>query len=76
MQTERGTFMLKKPTENKILKITHFPTSYQALIFRLWNIVSYKKLAEVINTTPEKVLESASLMGLGEQKNLEKWMER
>lgn len=67
---------LPKITEGKTLKIPYFPTDYQALIFRLWEMVPAEKLAEVIETSVENVEKTASDLGLGEQKELDEWMTR
>ena len=68
--------LLREPTKGKFLEIKHFPTSYQTLIFRLWEMVSAKKIAKVINTSEENVRKAALDMGLKEQKDLEHWMTR
>ena len=68
--------LLREPTLGKFLKVSHFPQSYQTLIFRLWEMVPAKKIAEVIETTEENVIKSACKMGLTEQKNLEDWLTR
>ena len=67
--------MMSLECENT-LKIPHFPTSHQALVFRLWEMVSAKRIASVIQTSEENVCRAASEMGLGEQKNLDEWMSR
>lgn len=64
---------LIKPTEGKTLKIPHFPTLHQALIFRLWEMVPCTKLAEVLQATEENIKKTAFDMGLTPQKNLDKW---
>ncbi len=58
------------------LAVPHFPTKFQAVIFRLWEHVSAKRLAEVLKTDEETVRQLAFDMGLGEQKWLEEWMTR
>lgn len=68
--------LLREPTKGKFLKVEHFPTSYQALVFRLWEMVSAEKIAKVIETTKENVTKTANAMGLKEQKDLELWMSR
>lgn len=67
---------LTKPTEGKKLEIPHFPTSYQALIFRLWEMVSAEKISEVIQTSVENVKMSAEKLGLPKQKNTAEWSTR
>lgn len=68
--------MLREPTKGKVLKVSHFPTEYQTLIFRLWEMVDYRKIAKVIETSEENVLKAAQDMGLGAQKYLSEWMSR
>lgn len=68
--------LLPKPVNGKFLKVEHFPASYQTLIFRLWEMVSAEKIAEVIKTTKENVINSAYSMGLKEQKNIDQWLTR
>lgn len=64
------------PTEGKTLAVSHFPTAFQTVIFRLWESVPCKKLAQVLRTTEEKVAKAAADMGLGEQVFLDKWHSR
>lgn len=54
--------------------VPHFPTVMQAVIFRCWEMVPAEKIAKVLKTTTENVIELAFGMGLKEQKNLEEWM--
>ena len=68
--------VLREPTKGKTLKIPHFPTEYQALIFRLWEMVDYRKIAEVIETSEENVLQAAGDLGLGLQKDTHQWKTR
>lgn len=67
---------LKKPTSGKILKTKHFPTDFQAVIFRLWEMVPAKKIAEILNTTEENIIIAAQNMGLEKQIYLDNWMDR
>ncbi len=64
------------PEYKNTLRIPHFPTMHQALIFRLWEMVSAKRIASVIQTSEENVCLAASEMGLGAQKDLDEWMSR
>ncbi|MBQ3556441.1 MAG: hypothetical protein IJA11_01405 [Oscillospiraceae bacterium] len=64
------------PTPGKTLAVSHFPTAFQTVIFRLWECVSCAKLAEVLHTTEENVKKAAADMGLGEQIYLDKWHSR
>ncbi len=56
--------------------IPHFPTKMQAVIFRLWDMVSAKKLAAVLETTEENITNSAREMGLLPQDNCDQWQKR
>ena len=67
---------LKKPTYGKILKTKHFPTDFQAVIFRLWEMVPAKKIAKILNTTEENIIIAAQNMGLEKQIYLDNWMDR
>ena len=67
--------MIMPVKEGMTLPVPHFPTDFQALIFRLWEMVPASKIAEIINTDEKTVKELACDMGLGEQKYLEKWMD-
>lgn len=64
------------PTENKTLAVDHFPASYQTLVFRLWEMVDYRRLARVLRTSDETVLRAAQAMGLGPQNVSDAWMTR
>ncbi len=68
--------MLPKIQKGQFLDIPHFPTKFQALIFRLWENVPAKRLAEVLKTDEATVTQLASDMGLGEQRWLDEWMTR
>jgi len=63
-------------TPGKVLTVPHFPTDFQTLIFRLWEMVDAKRLAKVLETTEENVKASAAEMGLGDQVWLSEWMSR
>ena len=68
--------MLPKIQKGQNLDIKHFPTKFQALIFRLWECVPAKRLAEVLKTDENTVEQLAADMGLGKQKWLDDWMTR
>jgi len=68
--------MLPKIQSGQTLEIPHFPTKFQALIFRLWEHVPAERLAQVLQTDTETIEKLARDMGLGEQKWLEQWMTR
>ena len=68
--------MLPEVKEGLKLDIKHFPAKYQALIFRLWESVPAKRLAEVLKTDEDTVKQAAVDMGLGEQGNTDIWQTR
>lgn len=68
--------MLPKVKKDMILNVDHFPTKFQAVIFRLWEMVPAKRLAEVLKSDVGTVCRLAADMGLGEQKWLDDWMTR
>ncbi len=68
--------LLPKITADKTLAVPHFPTEHQTVIFRLWEMVDAKLLAEVLETTEENVNASAREMGLPTQRWLSEWMSR
>lgn len=68
--------MLPAVEKGRKLDVLHFPTKYQALVFRLWESVEAKRLAKVLETDEETIKSLAKDMGLGEQKNLEEWQTR
>lgn len=68
--------MLPKIQKGQNLDIKHFPTKFQALVFRLWECVPAKRLAEVLKTDENTVEQLAADMGLGKQKWLDDWMTR
>lgn len=58
----------------KAIPISHFPTIHQAFIYRAWEYVSYKKIAEILETTEENVKKAACDMGLPEQCVGNEWL--
>lgn len=65
------------PIKNKpIPEMPHFPSAMQALIFRLWDMVSCERLALVLKASEENVREMALEMGLGEQGDVSGWQEK
>lgn len=62
--------------DRETIKFEHFPTNVHAVIFRLWDMVSYRKIAEVLETKEENILKTAMNMGLREQENLTDWQEK
>ncbi len=65
------------PLDNsKSLKLSHFPTLMQAVIFRNWEAVSADRIALVLETSTENVLRQAEKMGLSPQGNTSQWIEK
>ncbi len=59
------------------LEFPHFPTHYQAVIWRNWNLIPPARLAKVLKTTEEKVVACGEAMGLTRDDSLlERWMDR
>ncbi|MCL2519249.1 MAG: hypothetical protein FWF15_11870, partial [Oscillospiraceae bacterium] len=52
------------PLRDKNLNFAHFPTVYQCFIYRNWETVTPKKLAEILGTDEATVLKAADDMGL------------
>ncbi len=67
---------LPKIREGVTYPVPHFPTLFQAVIFRCWEMIPAEKIAKVLQTTPEMVREHAEKMGLKAQKNLEEWVQK
>ncbi len=68
--------MLPEIRKGNTLKIEYFPTRFQALIFRLWDMVPADKLAKVIRTDEQTVRILAADMGLWSQTDNELWLTR
>ena len=61
----------------KSLDFPHFPTRQQAFIWKNWEMVHPKKIAEVLGTTEKNILDAASEMGLNVPPLIdESWMAR
>ena len=43
---------------------THFPDRLHLFVWRNWELVNTERLAQVLGTTPDKVLEIGAAMGL------------
>lgn len=55
---------LPKLDTTKMLHLSHFPTTYQCVIFRNWGLVPIDRIAKVIGTDTAHVIEAANAMGL------------
>ena len=58
------------------LKLSHFPTLMQAVIFRNWEAVSAERIALVLETSTENVVRQAEKMGLPPQSDTSQWIEK
>lgn len=59
------------------LPTPHFPASFQAFLWRNWGLVPVERLAQVLQTTPENVRESARELGLpAEPAQIPPWLDR
>ena len=47
--------------------LPHFPTVWQAVLWRNWGIIPVERLARVLNTTVEELRRAAQLLGLDPQ---------
>lgn len=56
--------MIYSAPSPKAIQYTHFPTVYQAVIFRNWEMIQPSKLAEILETDEETILRAAEDMGL------------
>lgn len=69
---------LQENRDKPALALPHFPTRYQAVIWRNWGLVPVEKIAEVLGATAAQIREAAAALGLAESAiNIEaKWQER
>ncbi len=59
------------------LSYPHFPTCHQAVIWRNWNLVPLKQLADTLKATPDQIEAAAAALGLvRNDADLGKWAER
>jgi hypothetical protein len=64
-------------TNPKALEFPHFPTRWQAIIWRNWGLVSIAKIAEILQTNESEIINSAEEMGLAVPAKIdEQWLER
>lgn len=61
----------------RALEYPHFPTRFQAVIWRNWNLVAPERLALVLRTTVENIVAAGEAMGLvRDDSSLALWAER
>ena len=58
------------------LELSHFPAKHQAVIFRNWGMVCYKKLAEILRTSESNIKEAGFEMGLKDNGVNENWLNK
>ena len=58
------------------IPLGHFPTKHQAFIFRAYEYIPPKKIADLIGTTEENIIAAAREMGLPDYDPGEIWLER
>ncbi len=59
------------------LEYPHFPTRWQAVVWRNWNLVPVERIALTLRATPPEIEAAATAMGLvRDDGNLAKWAER
>jgi len=72
--------MISEDTENEIISAVtfpHFPTLQQAIVWRNWGMVPVRRIARVLETNEENILELASGLGLNIPPNVDEyWMKR
>ncbi len=59
------------------LEFSHFPTRWQAVLWRNWELVPVEKIAEILEAPVLEIVESAKAMGLcAPCKTCNEWLER
>ncbi len=64
------------PVYEKTLKLKHFPTKMQAVIFRNWDSVPKERIANCLGCDVKSVEKQAYKMGLKPQKDVSIWLDR
>ncbi|MBR2471602.1 MAG: hypothetical protein IKB55_02850, partial [Clostridia bacterium] len=59
--------------DSKSLKLSHFPTLMQAVIFRNWESVDASRIALILETSVDNVKKQAEKMGLPPQGDTSAW---
>lgn len=55
---------------------SHFPTHWQAFLFRAWEYIPRRKIAQLLDTTEETVYEAAMDMGLPDRCPEDLWLKK
>ncbi len=71
-----SNYVLPPVKEGSSIELLHFPTAMQTFVFRNWELVSAKRIAEVLETDEATVKQLAFDMGLPEQKDVSVWLQR
>ena len=58
------------------LPLSHFPTRHQAFIFRASEYISAERIAKILHTTSQNVIEAADEMGVPYRSEDETWMNK
>ena len=69
--------MLPKGNSQPALNLAHFPTRWQAVVWRNWGIVPVARLAKVLRSTAAFLAKAAEQMGLEPQPFVDDaWLKR
>ena len=58
------------------LPLSHFPTRHQAFIFRASEYLSAERIAKILRTTPQNVMEAANEMGVPYRAEDDMWLNK
>ena len=61
------------PLGKRAVELSHFPSRHQAFIFRAWEYVSAKKIAEILKVSVDTVCREAEMMGLPDYDGQDTW---
>jgi len=68
---------LPSGTAPEALQFEHFPTRWQAVLWRNWNLIAPERIADVLRTTEENIETAAMKLGLvRDDAELQLWRER
>lgn len=72
-----NTDILPHGSAPEALDVPHFPTRFQAVIFRNWNIVPVERIAAALNSDTQTIIFHAEKMGLdATDLNCDLWLKR
>ena len=71
-----SNYVLPEVREKSVPQLLHFPTQFQAVVFRLWETVRVEKIAYALDAPVWLVQKTAEDMGLPPQKYVEAWEDR